>query len=232
MEEHEWWLASYGMWYPCCRIESLLFQGKCSSCARRIRYSLQSKLCVPVLLQSGLREAVTEDIDTRNAYFIRFYIRVGSSSSSGSCDYGDSSSEGVLLQFSSDGGITWQYLSLYSYYSYRNKIRIALLLPSAALGPAVRFRWWQPYHSGTNQDEWAIDNVYIGGRKTPARHLSESFDPITDIQWLFTPSGSIAKYCQSSSNTLQFTTGTDGAQHDAITQNVLLSHGDIIQFEV
>jgi reelin len=184
--------------------------------------------------QAGLREVVTVDLDTRLAYFIRFYIRIGSTSSSGSntCDRADSAQEGVLLQYSKDGGITWRYLNLYNYYSYRSKKRVALALPSDAQNNGVRFRWWQPYNSGAYQDEWAIDDLYIGGRKTASRYLMSNFDPLVKSQWLFTPSGSVEQYCQSSGNALVFKTGTDSAQHDAVTQNLRLSQGDIIQFEV
>ena len=185
-------------------------------------------------MQAGLREVVTVDLDTRLVYFTRFYIRVGgtSSSSSSTCDRTDSAQEGVLFQYSKDGGITWRYLYLYNYYSYRNKQRVALALPPDAQANGVRFRWWQPYNSGAYQDEWAIDNVYIGGRKTESRYLTSTFDPLVQSQWLFTPSGSVEQYCQSSGNALVFKTGTDSAQHDAITQNLRLSQGDIIQFEV
>lgn len=177
---------------------------------------------------------MTVDVDTRLAYFIRFYIRIGgtSTSSSNACDRADSAQEGVLFQFSRDGGITWRYLYLYNYYSYRTKQRVALTLPAAARANSVRFRWWQPYNSGASQDEWALDDVYIGGSVRPSRYLIANFDPIVQSRWLFTPSGSVEQYCQSTDNALVFKTGTDGAQHDAITQNIGLSPGDFVQFEV
>lgn len=36
-----------------------------------------------------------------------------------------------------------------------------VMLPDEARGPACRFRWWQPTHSGVGRDMWAIDGISI-----------------------------------------------------------------------
>ena len=36
-----------------------------------------------------------------------------------------------------------------------------VMLPDEARGPACRFRWWQPTHSGAGRDMWAIDGISI-----------------------------------------------------------------------
>ena len=34
-------------------------------------------------------------------------------------------------------------------------------LPVQARGSACRMRWWQPVHSGTGRDVWALDDVTV-----------------------------------------------------------------------
>lgn len=45
------------------------------------------------------------DLDTEWAEFVQFYLRVGGDRSE--CNQADSREEGVLLQYSNDGGISW-----------------------------------------------------------------------------------------------------------------------------
>ena len=99
--------------------------------------------------------------------FVNFYIRIGSfsSSSSDTCDMSDSSNEGVIIDYSTNGGITWTTLKTLAYYDYRNPKAVGVALPAGAQTSATRFRWWQPYNSGSRHDEWALDEVYIGGKK-------------------------------------------------------------------
>lgn len=35
-------------------------------------------------------------------------------------------------------------------------------LPEVARQPSTRLRWWQPTHSGEAQDQWALDEIYVG----------------------------------------------------------------------
>lgn len=38
-------------------------------------------------------------------------------------------------------------------------------LPADAKVTGARIRWWQPDNNGRNKDDWAIDNIYIGGNE-------------------------------------------------------------------
>ena len=97
---------------------------------------------------------------------MNFYINNGNSdSSSSSCDYGETTDEGVIADYSSNGGITWNNLKDFQYYSYRGATPVGVTLPNGAQTSSTRFRIWQPYNSGSGQDEWAIDEFYIGGSK-------------------------------------------------------------------
>lgn len=48
---------------------------------------------------------MTQDLDTEWAEFVQFYLRVGGDWAE--CNHADSREEGVLLQYSNDGGISW-----------------------------------------------------------------------------------------------------------------------------
>lgn len=65
-------------------------------------------ICTNVLVcrcQAGLRQLVSWDLDTEWAEFVQFYLRVGGDWAE--CNQADSREEGVLLQYSNDGGISW-----------------------------------------------------------------------------------------------------------------------------
>lgn len=55
--------------------------------------------------QAGLRQLVSLNLDTEWAEFVQFYLRVGGDRVE--CNQPDSREEGVLLQYSNNGGISW-----------------------------------------------------------------------------------------------------------------------------
>lgn len=61
------------------------------------------------VLQDGKRQLMSWDLDTTWADFVQFYIQIGGESSS--CNKPDNREEGVLLQYSNNGGITWHLLA-------------------------------------------------------------------------------------------------------------------------
>lgn len=138
--------------------------------------------------QAGLRQLVSWDLDTEWAEFVQFYLRVGGDWAE--CNQADSREEGVLLQYSNDGGISWGLIAE-MYFTDFTKPRwenpnipfshiclclhrhgcdlnlfpllrfVHYELPLASKTPSTRFRWWQPLHSGEGYDQWAIDDVII-----------------------------------------------------------------------
>ena len=96
--------------------------------------------------------------------FVNFHIRIGSYFPSiSTCRESRTTDEGVVLSVSTNGGITWSTLDTYSYLSYRSTKAIGVTLPAAARSAATLFRWWQPYFTRAGDDQWAIDEVVIGG---------------------------------------------------------------------
>ena len=111
---------------------------------------------------NGGRRLVTVDMNTTQATVINFFIR--------SCSSSGNNPVGLLLAYSTDGGLTFTSLSgttfTYSYnyiypntYYYYNQnlpadITVTIAsLPAAAASPATRFMFWQPYIYGSN-DNW------------------------------------------------------------------------------
>lgn len=70
------------------------------------------------LLQDGVRQLVTKDLDTQHADFLQFYLRIGGLGKD-SCNGAENRKESVLLQFSADGGITWTLLKELHHLEYQ-----------------------------------------------------------------------------------------------------------------
>ncbi|XP_023204313.1 reelin isoform X1 [Xiphophorus maculatus] len=109
--------------------------------------------------KAGLRELVSWDLDTEWAEFVQFYLRVGGDWAE--CNQADSREEGVLLQYSNDGGISWGLIAEMYFTDFTKPRFVHYELPLASKTPSTRFRWWQPLHSGEGYDQWAIDDVII-----------------------------------------------------------------------
>uniref|UniRef100_A0A3P9KTQ1 Reelin n=1 Tax=Oryzias latipes TaxID=8090 RepID=A0A3P9KTQ1_ORYLA len=108
---------------------------------------------------AGLRQLVSWDLDTEWAEFVQFYLRVGGDWAE--CNQADSREEGVLLQYSNDGGISWGLIAEMYFTDFTKPRFVHYELPLASKTPSTRFRWWQPLHSGEGYDQWAIDDVII-----------------------------------------------------------------------
>lgn len=68
--------------------------------------------------------------------------------------------EAVLLQYSTDGGITWRTIESFSFGPGTSwPFYIALNLPDEARTNSTRVRWKQPTQNGTHLEDWAIDQV-------------------------------------------------------------------------
>nr|XP_027207226.1 reelin-like [Penaeus vannamei] len=124
----------------------------------------------------GTRQAVTAEMDTRRA----------SHDHSPSCrvDLSDpqrSLDKGVVLQYTSDNGITWTTLNVHDPLDFRKvgfaPARVAYSLPPDARSYGVQLRWWQPDHDGASTDQWAVDNVEIvlAQRKDTSKYNSKGF---------------------------------------------------------
>ena len=111
--------------------------------------------------QDHLRMIVSHDIDTSMLNTVEFYFLYG-------CNGKEMSwprKESVLLQYSTNGGITWNVLQELHYRNESAPRFFSLELPMKARYNATRFRFWQPANSGTRRYTlsfcFAIFNAYF-----------------------------------------------------------------------
>ncbi|KAJ8301142.1 hypothetical protein KUTeg_020129 [Tegillarca granosa] len=176
--------------------------------------------------KDGVRELQTKDFDTRLADYISFYIKIGGTLEE--CSGSETRAEGVLLQYSTDGGITWHLLEEMVPSQYRSPKFVHVSLPKESKTSNTRFRWWQPKHSGAGRDQWAVDEVRIGSYDR-LRKIEDNFDGHINVQdsgvWSTVTEGVLGKYCQAADPTLILA----NQQNDkyAITKDLDLRPGDI-----
>lgn len=173
---------------------------------------------------SNIRELVTTDIDTTNAYYIEFVFRLGGNDLI--CRTPSNQAESVILQYSIDGGVSWDNLAILCYDQFRNVTQVSYELTPQSQTRATRFRWWQPSHGGSRLDEWAITDLFIGGNLAQ-NSIFETFDPINNNNWLFYSGASITQYCNSERNALVFS--RDG---HLSTRDFYITSNHVIQFDL
>ena len=150
---------------------------------------------------SSPREAITKDMNTSAGGTINFSLKIGNSFSP--CETADFG-EDVILYYSNNAGSTWNTINTYlTGTTYQNFTAVTVNIPSAAQTSSTRFRWAQPYNSGSGFDNWALDNVSISAGSTG--NFSYSWSPVTGLSdpLIYNPTAVV------SSNTTYTVTITD-----------------------
>ncbi len=99
-------------------------------------------------------ESTDKDVSLGGAISFSLFISDGTTG----CD-GAEFGEDVILEFSTNGGFSWNTLEVFFENQFPVFQSIDLILPPEAETPSTRFRWSQPNFSGVNEDVWALDNV-------------------------------------------------------------------------
>ncbi|TRY95474.1 hypothetical protein DNTS_000445 [Danionella cerebrum] len=197
--------------------------------------------------KAGLRQLVTWDLDTEWAEFVQFYLRMGGAGLE--CNQGDSREEGLLLQYSIDGGISWNLIAEMYFSDFTKPRFVHFELPAGSKTVSTRFRWWQPVHSGEGYDQWAIDDVIILSERekllepmanpTMPQNFYEkpAFDhPMSQSSvWLLLGNEGLEKepnasFCSPASNALVF--GRSDGDRAALTRDLSLRPGYTLQFKL
>ncbi len=119
---------------------------------------------------AGSRFARTIPVDTSGGGSIGFSIRLANGASSPWETADALPSEGVVLEASTNAGVSWAVLGSYDTTAYYTWTTVTSAIPVNARGPATLFQWRQKSHSGSSFDHWAIDSVSIDA--TPATVLA------------------------------------------------------------
>jgi uncharacterized repeat protein (TIGR01451 family) len=110
---------------------------------------------------AGDRFAVSRPLDTVPGGVVDFWLRLAYGGSA-IWEPVDLPAEGIVLEFSTDGGTRWVEMGRYVTAVYQTWTHITVAIPVAARQPSTRFRWRQISHSGIDCDHWALDDVSIG----------------------------------------------------------------------
>lgn len=112
------------------------------------------------------RWVVTNGVNVSAGGNIIFDMRFGSDDPSPGCEDPDASAaEGVYLQYSNNGS-AWTTINNWVPNHYKsgplyqwNVYTVAI--PTGAVGTNTRFRWYQPSNSGSQWDNWGLDDITI-----------------------------------------------------------------------
>ncbi|MEQ2175419.1 hypothetical protein GOODEAATRI_017767 [Goodea atripinnis] len=140
---------------------------------------------------AGRREARTAPLDTTNTRLAQFYIRIGSKS--------------VIVQFSTNNGIQWQFLRELDFSSFLEPQVVTIELPPPAKTPYTVFRWWQP-QQGKHSAQWTLDDVLIGMNDSSRTGFHDKFDGTTPLRhnWYRIQGGEVTVDCLSLDTALTF----------------------------
>jgi len=111
------------------------------------------------------REAVTNTMNATSCTTVDFCLIIGSGTAP--CENADPGDD-VELQYSTDGGLTWTTIMVYSEALYTTWTCISETVPAGAQTASTLFRFTQPVFAGPGSDNWAIDDVSFscGGGNT------------------------------------------------------------------
>lgn len=193
---------------------------------------------------STVRQAITQDLDLRGAKFLQYWGRIGSEDNMASCHRPVCRKEGVLLDYSTDGGITWTLLHEMDYQKYISVRHDYILLPEDALSNTTRLRWWQPFVisngivvSGVERAQWALDNILIGGAEINPSQLVDTFDDegtSHEENWSFYPNAvRTAGFCGNPSFHLYWPSEKKDKTHNALSsRELIIQPGYMMQFKI
>ncbi|XP_077327999.1 reelin isoform X2 [Lithobates pipiens] len=190
----------------------------------------------------AVRQTITQDLDLRGAKFVQYWARIGSENIT-SCHRPTCRKEGVLLDYSIDGGISWTLLHEMDYQKYMDVRYDYILLPEKAQTNTTRLRWWQPFTISNSfvvpspdRAQWALDNILIGGAEINPSQLVDTFDDGTshDEHWSFYPNAvRTAGFCGNPSFHLYWPNKKKDRTHNILSsRELIIQPGYMIQFKI
>jgi len=140
----------------------------------------------------GTRSATTIPVNTSAGGSISFYLRLGNGSFP--WEMVDIPAEGIVLEYSTNSGASWNIMGTYDTSTYYNWTQVTTNIPIGALSSATQFRWRQLNHSGTCCDHWALDDISIDAGPTPpfiqTQPLSQTVKSGSNVTFTISAQGS------------------------------------------
>lgn len=137
---------------------------------------------------TGTPQITTAEFDVSCGGFILFDMVYAIQGASSPCEGPDLANEGVSLQYSLDGGLTWTNINYYSpngttlpnnpgtsgsvigagqTSAFTSWSTFTIPIPAAASTTNTMFRWIQQFSSGSCCDNWGLDNIIINSSGSP-----------------------------------------------------------------
>jgi len=108
---------------------------------------------------------------------------------------------------------------------------ISTKLPTTARKNGVRFRWWQPRHSGQSGADWIIDEIVIGGKEVNPNEVNDDFGAgRRTVNWLQMSGIRYDQYCG-----VPYAAVGQSAPGESVvltTSDVTVATGDVIEFSI
>lgn len=111
---------------------------------------------------SGVRSASTNSFDLSTGGLLSFMLKIGGTNDTATFEDADAG-EDVLIQYSANNG-SWVNLQIFDTEDVLYKDTWSLVnisIDGLAMTDDTKFQWTQTRHSGSNWDNWAIDNVTL-----------------------------------------------------------------------
>lgn len=105
------------------------------------------------------RRATTNAIDISDGGTINFTLKVANGVAP--CDNAEPG-DNIVLSYSTNGGANWTPIQTFFEAAYSNFTSLSISAPAGAETANTLFRWEQIGTYAAGQDNWVIDNVYIG----------------------------------------------------------------------
>ena len=177
------------------------------------------------------RSLTTAGVNVTEGGEISFELIFGDSSNGGENADGG---EDVILEYSVDDGANWQEIAIYDTEAYTNWTGISETVPTDAQTDNTLFRWMQLEHSGSNYDNWGLDNIQLVEKSPSLSSITDNFDPDIDpSQWSEIGNSEVNNNFGGSGNSLFFTNGTrDDNSRSLTTTGVNVTDGGEISFEL
>lgn len=111
---------------------------------------------------SGIRSASTNSFDLSTGGLLSFMLKIGGTNDTSTFEDADNG-EDVLVQYSANNGswVNLQIIDTEDELFKDNWGMVNLSISGLAMTDNTKFQWVQATHSGSNWDNWAIDNVAL-----------------------------------------------------------------------
>jgi gliding motility-associated-like protein len=127
------------------------------------------------------REAITNGLNVTSGGSVYFSLKIANGTAP--CEDADPG-DNVVLSYSVSNG-PWVVINTYYEAAYPNFTSIEVPIPAGAYSTNTRFRWHQTGLWLNNQDNWALDNVYIGTIQTNS--YSYTWSPAAGLDFTSQP---------------------------------------------